>query len=419
MYDAINPIFQWLNAHPHFSGLVTFIISAAESVAIIGTVVPGSLMMTAIGALAGAGVIPLWPTIIWAILGAIVGDGISYRIGYIFKDRLHNIWPFRAYPSLLESGERFFYRHGGTSVFIGRFVGPVRALVPLVAGMLGMSPLRFYIANILSAIGWAPAYMFPGILLGALSLELPPDIAVHFILMLVLLCLFIALCLWLIRTLFIVISGQVDQFLSWIWKNLQNSRYFHVLTTALKHHDKTKTYGQLTLAFYFIVTCILFLYLALFIITTHSADLRINNAFFHLFRSLRTPTGDTVMLYISFLGDKTIVFPVLIALFGWLAWKNRWHTALHVLALGIITIGSVFIFKHIVHSPRPWGIATVSHGEIFSFPSGHATIATAVYIGIALLLMRAFKLQPRWPVYTLVGIMIIAISISRLSRGGR
>lgn len=173
MYDALNPAFEWLNAHPHFSGLATFIISAAESVAIIGTVVPGSVMMTAIGALAGAGVIPLWSTIIWAILGAIVGDGISYRIGYHFKGRMHDVWPFRTYPSLLESGEKFFHKHGGTSVFIGRFVGPVRALVPLVAGMLGMSPLRFYIANVISAIGWAPAYMFPGILLGAFSLEFP------------------------------------------------------------------------------------------------------------------------------------------------------------------------------------------------------------------------------------------------------
>ena len=78
---------------------------------IIGTIVPGSVMMTAIGALAGVGVIPLWRTIIWAILGAIAGDGISYWLGRRFNERLPGIWPFRAYPNLLENGEAFFRKY--------------------------------------------------------------------------------------------------------------------------------------------------------------------------------------------------------------------------------------------------------------------------------------------------------------------
>src|SRR3990167_5644337 len=177
MSDYVSPLLQWLNANPEWSGLVTFIISASESVAIIGTIVPGSITMTAIGTLAGAGVIPLWGTLFWAILGAIVGDGISYWIGHYFKDRLRVVWPFKNNPGLLETGEVFVHKYGVMSVFIGRFVGPVRALVPVVAGMLGMKPLQFTIANVTSAIGWAPAYMLPGLLLGAASLELPPDIA--------------------------------------------------------------------------------------------------------------------------------------------------------------------------------------------------------------------------------------------------
>src|SRR5690348_3961093 len=107
MSDVISPLLQWLNVNPELAGLATFIISAGESVAILGTIVPGSVMMTAIGVLAGAGVIPFWGTICWAILGAIVGDGISYWIGHYFKDRLKKIWPFRRYPGLLKSGEAF------------------------------------------------------------------------------------------------------------------------------------------------------------------------------------------------------------------------------------------------------------------------------------------------------------------------
>src|SRR5258708_180879 len=154
MTDVVTPLLQWLNANPEWAGLATFIISAAESVAIIGTIVPGSITMTAIGTLAGAGIIPLWMTIFWATLGAILGDSISYWIGHYFKDRLRMMCPFRNNPQILIKGESFVHHYGSMSVFIGRFVGPVRALVPLVAGMLGMKPLQFTIANVTSAIGW-------------------------------------------------------------------------------------------------------------------------------------------------------------------------------------------------------------------------------------------------------------------------
>src|SRR5689334_22450943 len=98
MSDALSPILQWINVHPELAGLATFAISTAESVAIVGTIIPGSVMMTAIGTLAGMGVIPLWQTIAWAIMGAIVGDGISYWIGRKFNYRLPYHWPFRKYP---------------------------------------------------------------------------------------------------------------------------------------------------------------------------------------------------------------------------------------------------------------------------------------------------------------------------------
>jgi len=199
MIDFASPILQWLNNHPQLAGLAIFIISAAESVAIIGTIVPGSVMMTAIGALVGAGIIPFGSTILYAILGAIAGDSISYWIGHHYKDRLHQLWPFKTHPNILARGQSFFEAHGAKSVFIGRFVGPVRALVPLIAGMLGVKPLRFTIANIASALGWAPAYLLPGIILGAASVELPSEVTARIILTLIFTILFIILCLWLIK----------------------------------------------------------------------------------------------------------------------------------------------------------------------------------------------------------------------------
>ncbi|MES9896122.1 MAG: VTT domain-containing protein, partial [Candidatus Thiodiazotropha endolucinida] len=90
--------------------------------------------------------------------------------------RLRGFWPFNRHPATLQRGITFFQRYGGKSVALGRFFGPVRAIIPLVAGMLGMPPLRFLAANILSALVWAPAYLLPGIVFGA-SLELASEVA--------------------------------------------------------------------------------------------------------------------------------------------------------------------------------------------------------------------------------------------------
>lgn len=415
MSDLLSQILQWINTHPELAGLVTFGISTLESVAIIGTIIPGSVMMTAIGTLAGAGVIPLWPTVVWAILGAIVGDGISYWLGRHFNERLPHVWPFSRYPGILENGEYFFKKHGTKSVFIGRFVGPVRALVPLVAGMLGMRPLRFYIANILSAIGWAPIYMLPGILLGAASLELPPDVAIHAILALLAGLLLILFLLWFLRKIFKLISRKLDNGLTQMWNRLSYSPYFKPITQLLKHHNVQKTHGQLILTSYFFILGCILLYLLLYIIFEGSQDLTINTVFFHFFRSIRTPHFDTIMLFITFFGEKKILLPVVVVLFAWLAFKKHWHTAWHVLALGVIAAGGVHLLKIMAHSPRPWGL--VHNSETYSFPSGHATLSIALYTGFTFLLLQLSQIKYRRFFYYLLTLFILLIGASRLYLG--
>lgn len=414
MMDTLNPLLQWLNDHPNWAGLATFIISTLESVAIIGTIVPGTIMMTAIGTLAGAGVIPLWKTIICAILGAIVGDGISYLIGFYFKDGIRQMWPFRSNPEWLEKGITFFNVHGGKSVFIGRFVGPVRAIVPLIAGMLGMKPYQFYVANILSAIGWAPAYMLPGILLGAASLELPPDIAVHAILMSFLVILFAVFCLWSIIKIFILIGNKIENLLSLIWEHLRKSRYAHLITVALKHHHPHKTHGQLVIAFYLLCVVLCFSYLACYLTTHPSASLLINEGFFHFFRSLRSPTTDNIALAITLIGQPSVIISTMILIFAWLLLTRRTYLAWHVLMLDMMLTGSVEIVKRMVHSIRPWGLLNPINE--FSFPSGHTTSAVVFFIGLSLLLSKAYPTKKRFFIMSAVFISLL-VTVSRLYLG--
>lgn len=415
--DIVSSVLQWLNMHPGYAWLITFLISASESIAVIGTIIPGSITMTALGALAGAGIIPLWSTVFWAFLGAIAGDGISYWLGYYFKDRICQIWPFKQNLSLLVQGEKFFDKYGGMGVFIGRFIGPIRALIPVVAGMMGMKPLQFLIANIASAAGWAPAYMLPGILLGAASLELPPDIATRVILILFFWTLFLLLCLWLIRKIPLVTHRQIIRFFNTVWHQLQKSHVkgLGLLRKLLRHHNSEKTPLQLTLAFYFVAMCLLFIFLAHYIYVHDSATLMINQSIYHLFRGIYTTDGRNLMIYITLLGQKQVVIPVACIIIGWFLFTKQWHIALHALALFILTVFSVFAIKHGVHSLRPWGI--VHPPESYSFPSGHTTLTTTFYISLALLISHAYTGRARKVFYLLITLIILAVSVSRIYLG--
>ncbi|MCX7116568.1 MAG: VTT domain-containing protein [Legionellales bacterium] len=175
--EYIQPLSFWLYAHPHWALFMTFIISFAESLAIIGSIVPGSITMTAVGILAGSGVMRIDLTLIAASLGAIAGDSGSYALGYAFSDRLINTWPFKNYPSWITYGKDYFTRHGSASILIGRFVGPMRSIIPVIAGMMHMNQWHFLCANTLSGIAWSFLYVLPGFFIGQVSTELSPESA--------------------------------------------------------------------------------------------------------------------------------------------------------------------------------------------------------------------------------------------------
>ncbi len=161
--ETLQAMQDWIIAHPHWAGVTVMILSAAESLAVVGLFIPGLIVMGIIGALIAADILSLVPTLIYAMVGAVIGDGISYYLGYVFKDHLPYYWPFKRYPQWLERGKTFFLHYGAMSIVIGRFVGPVRPFIPVVAGMMHMSPRLFFIANVISAMLWAPIYILPGL----------------------------------------------------------------------------------------------------------------------------------------------------------------------------------------------------------------------------------------------------------------
>ena len=165
--DFLNLITQWVVDYPLWSGAIIFLIAMVESLAIIGVVVPGVAIMFAIGTLISNGTLDMSSSIIWAAAGASVGDGLSFFLGRHYKEKIYTVGWFKKHPEVLTKGHAFFEQYGIFSILIGRFIGPIRAVIPLVAGILDM-PLKQYIPiNLIASMLWAPAYLFPGILFGS------------------------------------------------------------------------------------------------------------------------------------------------------------------------------------------------------------------------------------------------------------
>ena len=69
---------------------------------------------------------------------------------------------FRRFEEQIEKALHLFHNWGTWAIFIGRFMGPFRATVPLVAGMSELEFWPFMIANAASAVIWAYVLLAPG-----------------------------------------------------------------------------------------------------------------------------------------------------------------------------------------------------------------------------------------------------------------
>jgi membrane protein DedA with SNARE-associated domain len=93
---------------------------------------PATAILLGVGGLVGAADIAFWP--IWgaAALGAVFGDWFSYWLGCRYSYAIARVWPLSRRPDLLPRGETFFRKWGTLGVFVGRFFGPLRSIMPLV-----------------------------------------------------------------------------------------------------------------------------------------------------------------------------------------------------------------------------------------------------------------------------------------------
>lgn len=164
--ETVNGLFGDLVAivqvHHAWAAPVIFVLAFGESLAIVSLLFPATVVLFGIGALIGAGGLDFWPLWAAAAVGAALGDSVSYWLGARYGQAIFAMWPLRRHPEMLPRGMRFFSRWGVASVFLGRFFGPLRASVPLIAGICAMPRMGFQLANWGSALVWAAGVLAPG-----------------------------------------------------------------------------------------------------------------------------------------------------------------------------------------------------------------------------------------------------------------
>jgi membrane protein DedA with SNARE-associated domain len=192
--------FSELLKQSQYTNLLIFLIAFLESLFLVGFFFPGSMALIAIGSLISSGHLELWPTLFWAFSGAVIGDNLSFYIGMYFKEPLRHSKLYHKHAVAFHRGEKFFHDYGAYSIALGRFVGPIRAVIPAIAGSLGMSGKLFFIVNFASALVWAPVYIMPGYIFGELYQQLERYIEIKLNSLIVIICAIIIIILLIRRS---------------------------------------------------------------------------------------------------------------------------------------------------------------------------------------------------------------------------
>ena len=154
----------FVRAHKEWAGPIVLLLAFGE---VAGLHLPHPAVLDHSGrasarSSAPATALNYWTVLSCAAIGAALGDWLSYWLGYHYHERIGSMWPLSRYPNLLPKGHAFFEKWGVWAIVIGRFSGPLRASVPIVAGVTQMPQIKFQIANWSSAFLWAFVLLSPG-----------------------------------------------------------------------------------------------------------------------------------------------------------------------------------------------------------------------------------------------------------------
>jgi undecaprenyl-diphosphatase len=408
--DFIQTLVGLIEANPGSALLIVFLVSVGEALFVIGLFVPATVVLVAAGTMIGMGKLPFVPIFLCASLGAVAGDAVSFWFGHIWKERVRQVWPFSRYTALLDTGEAFFRKHGGKSVFIGRFIPGVKSVIPGVAGMMGMSGIRFTIINIVSAFAWAGAHIIPSIALGRgfdLARSANPRLAA----LLAGVLLVLVLAWYLTRLTLAFALPRLDKVRIWAAERLKTLDLPAAGLSArilLNEEGAFVAFSLAVLALFGIAGFFLLVVNLLFEPQLAASDQAIST----FLQTLRNAPGDRVMVLVTMSADSWTLTTFALTFVCVLAYLKRWRLA----AMAAVTFAGASAFvplaKTLLERPRP--LPHYSGAEAFSFPSGHATLSIAIVGSIVVILAHGLPVRWKSVVYASAAAILALVALSRI-----
>jgi len=405
-------LLNWLNANPGWGITIVFLVSFFESLVLIGILLPGIVILFGIGTLIGLGLLEMVPVWAAASAGAFLGDGLSYALGHRFRGHLLEVWPFSRYPGLMERGTRFFHAHGAKSVLAGRFIGPLRPIIPAVGGMMGMKPSRFLAVDTVACVTWAPSFLVPGMLFGA-SLEVASEYTGRLAVMLVILLAVLWTTWWLIRAIYEPLAGHSAR---WLRHAIRWSRRHPVLGRALGPVLGASRGEVLSVTMLGVLLVLLFwgVIMVLFLSPFSEQPRLLDQAVQELSLSLRNHLADPFMVAIDQLSRWPVSIFSATALLLWLLGAGRRSAALHwLIAIGGGALLHLLLSFGLRTAPQVMEIA----GESLRSPSAAMSLATVTLTFFAV--MEAGELPRKhrqWP-YLVAALVLMLLALARLYLG--
>ena len=402
-WQTIQPIFHWLSDHPVWSGLFVFLIALTESLIIVGLIVPGTVLMFGVGTLVGAGVLDVKLTLLLAFLGAVLGDGISFWIGATYREQIAGFWPFNKNPQILTKGKSFFRKHGGKSILFGRFVGPVRPVIPAIAGMMHMPARKFFLLNIVSALGWAPFYLIPGILFGT-SIGLASAIGTRLLTILLVIFVSAVVLIFVLKKSMGFITPKLE---GWFGGLLKWSIDHVILGTFIRALIDPQSEIKTVLSRSFLIIFFLFsiFFLLVFSIWSHwIADINVTVS--NIMSMLRTAPGDEFMWFIQIFSSWLVFFLVFINVSISLFVERHFKALIYLLGL---LVTSAFFISLLVFIYHAFTDTAVDHLALI-----HLTLFTTFILFCTVICSENFKQNIRWMFYALALLVIFLFSFSEI-----
>lgn len=360
-----------LEHNPSWTLLLIFGLAALESLAVIGSFIPAIPVMVALTLLAGHMGIDVYHVIIAAISGAIVGDGISYAIGHHYKHRIEHVWPFHKNPHWLAASEAFVEKHGGKSLIFGRFIGPIRAFVPLATGIFQMPFPRFLFFNVLSALLWAPPNILPGYFAGA-AIDNPLLPGKNQLL-------FIAAILVAIGTLVWLLPRLNSLTRRWRQQHAPHNQGLFACADGIPENQfMTLLVGASGLMG--------FIAIVLYLPWLSSLNTWVNNEF----TQLRQPGIDWLFTTFTLLADHRALLSLGGIVAAWLLLRREWRALSFVVVASVICLVLPSMLQMLFAQPGPQPVFTMRDNA--SFPSDHAFAVTVLWGLFYVLMTRDY-----WP----------------------